>query len=100
MARDVGRRAGGHHAAALVAGARPDDDHPVGVRDHAQVVLDHDMKVAAASDWVIDIGPGAGDEGGRIVASGPPAKGAASRASRTAPYLDRALAGAPVATAA
>lgn len=63
------------------------------------VLVDHDMKVAAASDWVIDIGPGAGDEGGRIVASGPPAKVAACRASRTAPYLDRALGGGPVAAA-
>lgn len=55
------------------------------------ILVDHDMKVAAASDWVIDIGPGAGDEGGRIVASGPPAKVAESQSSRTAPYLDRAL---------
>ena len=55
------------------------------------ILVDHDMKVAAASDWVIDIGPGAGDEGGRIVASGPPAQVAACQASRTAPYLDRAL---------
>ncbi len=57
------------------------------------VLVDHDMTVAAASDWVIDIGPGAGDEGGRIVASGPPAKVSACRASRTAPYLARALGG-------
>ncbi len=57
------------------------------------ILVDHDMKVAAASDWVIDIGPGAGEEGGRIVASGPPAKVAGSRASRTGPYLDRALRG-------
>jgi excinuclease ABC subunit A len=57
------------------------------------VLVDHDMKVAAASDWVIDIGPGAGDEGGRIVASGPPLEVAASRVSRTAPYLKRALRG-------
>ena len=64
------------------------------------VLVDHDMKVAAASDWVIDIGPGAGDEGGRIVASGPPDTVAAHRSSRTAPYLDRALgAGAAVAKA-
>ena len=55
------------------------------------ILVDHDMKVAAASDWVIDIGPGAGDEGGRIVASGPPASVAACRESRTAPYLDRAM---------
>jgi excinuclease ABC subunit A len=57
------------------------------------VLVDHDMTVAAASDWVIDIGPGAGDEGGRIVASGPPAKVSACRASRTALYLARALGG-------
>ncbi|SEL35037.1 excinuclease ABC subunit A [Bosea lupini] len=62
------------------------------------VLVDHDMKVAAASDWVIDIGPGAGDEGGGIVASGPPATVAACRASRTAPYLARALGKGVVAT--
>ncbi len=55
------------------------------------VLVDHDMKVAAASDWVIDIGPGAGNEGGRIVASGLPATVAACQSSRTAPYLARAL---------
>ncbi len=63
------------------------------------VLVDHDMKLAAASDWVIDIGPGAGDEGGRIVASGPPAKVAACGASRTAPYLNRALGNRPIAMA-
>ncbi|HEX2638320.1 MAG TPA: excinuclease ABC subunit UvrA, partial [Gemmatimonadales bacterium] len=36
------------------------------------IVVEHDMAVVAQSDWVIDVGPGAGDEGGRIVASGPP----------------------------
>ena len=55
------------------------------------ILVDHDMKLAAVSDWVIDIGPGAGDDGGRIVAAGPPAKVASSKASRTAPYLRRAL---------
>src|ERR1700691_5615647 len=37
------------------------------------VVVEHDMRVVAGSDWVIDIGPGAGEEGGRVVASGTPA---------------------------
>ncbi len=55
------------------------------------IVVEHDMRVVAASDWVIDIGPGAGDEGGRVVASGPPAEVARSPASRTAPYLARFL---------
>lgn len=34
------------------------------------IVVEHDMQVIARSDWVIDIGPGAGDEGGQIVATG------------------------------
>ncbi|MBC7415132.1 MAG: excinuclease ABC subunit UvrA [Herminiimonas sp.] len=55
------------------------------------IVVEHDMHVVAASDWVIDIGPGAGDEGGTIVAYGPPAEVSAVAASRTAPYLARAL---------
>lgn len=64
------------------------------------ILVDHDMKLAAASDWVIDIGPGAGHDGGRIVAAGPPARVASSRASRTAPYLRRALGEEPLAAAA
>ncbi|MYR21383.1 excinuclease ABC subunit UvrA, partial [Streptomyces sp. SID6137] len=39
---------------------------------HTVVVVEHDMTVVAAADWVIDLGPGGGDRGGRIVAAGPP----------------------------
>jgi len=59
------------------------------------IVVEHDMQVIAASDWVIDVGPGAGDEGGRIVAEGPPERVAEARGSRTAPYLQAAI---PIAT--
>jgi excinuclease ABC subunit A len=55
------------------------------------VVVEHDMRVVAGSDWVIDIGPGAGDEGGGIVAAGAPADVAEAGESRTAPYLARFL---------
>ncbi len=55
------------------------------------IVVEHDMRVVARSDWVIDVGPGAGEEGGRVVASGAPAEVAASPGSRTAPYLARSL---------
>jgi len=55
------------------------------------IVVEHDMDVIAASDWVIDVGPGAGDEGGEIVVAGPPEKVARSARSRTAPYLARAV---------
>lgn len=51
------------------------------------IVVEHTMRVVAGSDWVIDVGPGAGDEGGSIVASGPPATVARNKTSRTAPYL-------------
>ena len=56
------------------------------------IVVEHDMAVVARSDWVIDVGPGAGAEGGRIVAQGLPAEVAAAGGSRTAPYLREALA--------
>ena len=55
------------------------------------IVVEHDMQVIAASDWVIDMGPGAGDEGGRIVAAGPPLEISRSKDSRTAEYLRQAL---------
>lgn len=55
------------------------------------VVVEHDMAVVAGSDWVIDLGPGGGDRGGRIVAEGPPVDVARARESRTAPYLRAAL---------
>jgi len=55
------------------------------------IVVEHDMRIVSASDWVIDIGPGAGDEGGKIIASGPPAEIAREPRSRTAPYLERFL---------
>ena len=45
------------------------------------------MHVVAASDWVIDIGPGAGDQGGTLVACGAPEEVAREAGSRTAPYL-------------
>jgi excinuclease ABC subunit A len=57
------------------------------------VVVEHDMHVAAASDWIIDMGPGAGDEGGQIAAEGRPADVAKAGRSRTAPYPASVLRG-------
>jgi excinuclease ABC subunit A len=53
------------------------------------VLVEHEMRVVGASDWVIDMGPGAGEAGGKVVASGTPEKVAKSKESRTAPYLER-----------
>lgn len=55
------------------------------------VVVEHEMRVVAASDWVIDVGPGAGAEGGRIVFAGPPDKIDAAAESRTARFVALAL---------
>ncbi|MFF8594306.1 ATP-binding cassette domain-containing protein [Streptomyces sp. NPDC015220] len=58
---------------------------------HTVVVVEHDMSVVAGADWVIDLGPGGGDAGGRIVAAGTPAEVARTEGSATAPYLARAV---------
>jgi excinuclease ABC subunit A len=55
------------------------------------VVVEHDLDVIAAADWTIELGPGGGDAGGRIVATGTPAQLAAAPESRTGPYLARRL---------
>ncbi|WP_037682243.1 excinuclease ABC subunit UvrA [Streptomyces griseus] len=56
---------------------------------HTVIVVEHDMSVVAGADWVIDMGPGGGDAGGRIVAAGPPVEVAGVEGSATAPYLRR-----------
>jgi len=53
------------------------------------VVVEHDLRVVADADWVIDVGPGAGEEGGRIVAEGTPAQVSRARQGATARYLRR-----------
>ncbi|NWE74955.1 excinuclease ABC subunit UvrA [Pseudomonas yamanorum] len=58
---------------------------------HTVIVVEHEMRVVAQSDWVIDIGPGAGDRGGKVVVSGTPQTVAKSKSSRTAPFLGREL---------
>ncbi|WP_217237666.1 excinuclease ABC subunit UvrA [Streptomyces sp. AC555_RSS877] len=58
---------------------------------HTVIVVEHDMAVVGGADWVIDLGPGGGDEGGRIVAAGVPAEVARAEGSVTAAYLGRVL---------
>ncbi len=66
-------------------------DPSLTIRDRAVVVVEHDMGVVAGSDWVIDLWPGAGEEGGRIIAAGPPDEVARAEGSKTAPYLAQRL---------
>lgn len=58
------------------------------------IAIEHNLEFIASSDYVIDLGPGGGDEGGRVVAAGPPLKIAASARSSTGREL-RALFGLP-----
>ncbi|BBY17959.1 excinuclease ABC subunit UvrA [Mycolicibacterium litorale] len=51
------------------------------------VVAEHDMRMVAGSDWVVDLGPGAGADGGQVVAAGTPREVSRAEGSRTAPYL-------------
>lgn len=53
------------------------------------VVVEHDLRVVAGSDWMIDVGPGAGDEGGHIVAEGTPQAVSAAGVGVTAPFLQK-----------
>ncbi|MFA6231990.1 MAG: excinuclease ABC subunit UvrA [Rhodanobacter sp.] len=58
---------------------------------HTVILVEHDLRVLAASDWLIDLGPGAGDEGGQLVVQGTPAQVAASALGVTSGYLAEVL---------
>ena len=51
------------------------------------VVVEHNLDVIAAADWIIDLGPEGGDLGGQLVAQGPPEKIMAAADSLTGQYL-------------
>ena len=51
------------------------------------VLVEHDLEAISTADWVIDLGPGGGDAGGRVIANGPPAEVAGVEGSATARYL-------------
>jgi excinuclease ABC subunit A len=57
------------------------------------ILVEHDMRVVAQADWVIDLGPGAGEAGGQVVAEGTPREVARAEGSVTAPFLAAALPG-------
>lgn len=55
--------------------------------DNTLIVVEHDEDTMLAADWIVDIGPGAGEHGGEIVVSGPPQKVMKHRTSLTGQYL-------------
>lgn len=56
-------------------------------RGDTVVMAEHDMRIAAEADWILDLGPGSGENGGRIIAAGTPEEVSGSKDSLTAPYL-------------
>jgi excinuclease ABC subunit A len=58
---------------------------------HTVIVIEHNLSVIAEADYIVDLGPEAGDAGGQIVASGTPEEVARNRVSRTAPFLKKVL---------
>ena len=58
---------------------------------HTVVVIEHHVDLAAEADFLIDLGPEAGDAGGRIVAQGTPEQVARAKSSHTAPFLKKSL---------
>ena len=58
-------------------------------RGNTVVVVEHNLQVIAQSDWVVDLGPEGGDEGGRVVVAGTPAEVCKATGSHTAEYLRR-----------
>jgi len=55
------------------------------------IVIEHNLDVIKSADWIIDLGPEGGKNGGRILAQGPPEKVAAAANSYTGAYLKKVL---------
>ena len=55
------------------------------------VVIEHHLSVIAEADYLVDIGPEAGDQGGKLVTSGTPEQVARHKVSRIAPFLREVL---------
>jgi len=55
------------------------------------IVVEHDLAVIAHADWIVDLGPGAGNDGGRVVFEGTPAELVAARSTTTGEHLAAAV---------
>jgi excinuclease ABC subunit A len=58
---------------------------------HSVVIIEHNLDVIKSADWVIDLGPDAGDQGGEIVAQGTPEQIAACAKNHTGQALKEVL---------
>ena len=60
------------------------------------LVIEHNLDVIKTADWIVDLGPGGGHRGGRVIAEGTPEQVAATKGSATGEYLARVLRGEPL----
>jgi excinuclease UvrABC ATPase subunit len=76
-----------------------DDDNLIRLLDRlveagrTVIVIEHNLDVVARADWVIDLGPGAGHDGGTVVFEGPPASLVKAAGSLTGEHLRRRVEG-------
>lgn len=56
-------------------------------RGHSVIIIEHNLEVIKTADWVVDLGPGGGDEGGKLVVQGTPETVAKCKESVTGEYL-------------
>ncbi|MGC9530254.1 MAG: excinuclease ABC subunit UvrA [Candidatus Bipolaricaulaceae bacterium] len=102
LARELSRRATGQTLYVLdepTTGLHPEDVrkllavlHRLVDAGNTVVVIEHDLDVIKTADWIIDLGPEGGDDGGRVIAEGSPEEVAAASGSYTGHYLRGALA--------
>jgi excinuclease ABC subunit A len=102
LATELQRARRGHALYLLdepTAGLHPEDIalllrqlHRLVAAGNTVVLVEHDLDAIATADWIIDLGPGGGDMGGSVIATGPPAVVAQAEGSATAPFLARHLA--------
>jgi excinuclease ABC subunit A len=102
LARELGRRATGRTLYVLdepTTGLHPEDVrkllavlHRLVDAGNTVVVIEHNLDVVKTADWIIDLGPEGGEEGGYVIAEGPPEEIAENPRSYTGQYLRKALA--------
>jgi len=97
LARELSAPANGHTLYLLdepSSGLHPLDVHKLYVlldklvdAGNTVILVEHNTDLIAASDWVIDMGPGGGNSGGQVIAAGTPEQIVSSEASCTGTYL-------------
>ena len=65
--------------------------HKLVDREHTVIVIEHNLDVIKSADWIIDLGPGGGTEGGKVIALGTPEKVSKVKQSYTGKFLKNIL---------